>query len=188
MNILVSKFLDSLINTIPIIKREKLPPRLEDTLEKMVEHGVYLDRERINILLSFWHLPPISNHFYTHYFGDVITTEAQVKTGVEKFIKDALWYYGDLENAFFDLLKAEDIVACLSRHNFDTKEFEKRSKWDVMEPIDPKQRGYLGYVSGERPYRQKKILNGIESIIETFEKYYDEIKAKSPTEISVFYP
>jgi len=184
MELLANELLRVISETIPILRSDKLPIGLNDTLDKMFHQGLYLDRERINILLSFWHLPPMTIAFFDYYFEDILIKKEDIIKGLNKFIKDALWHFGDLENAYLELIEVESIDDFFKSHQFDIKSYGDRLEWSLIENITPNERGYLGYVSGERPFKHKKILTTIEGIIQEFESDYENLKNLEPEEIS----
>src|SRR5580704_11963210 len=93
-----SELLISAIGTeIPLLKKEKIPSGFIETVDMMFSDGdILLDKERFNILLSYWHLPPAGRSFFNHYFNVTINSLEFLKQGLDKFIIDALWHFGDL--------------------------------------------------------------------------------------------
>lgn len=184
MKELVDQLIQSLCEIVPIIKKEKIDEGLKETLIEMFKDGLYINCERANIIMSFWHLPPMPNQVFSYYFPKSVTDKETLILGIEKFVKDALWHCGDLEKAYLSFIKVPDLSGFLTKADFNVGEFENRLRWRVLKNIDPKQRGYLGYVSGERPYRQKEILDKIENIIDSFENDYEKLKDLEPAKIT----
>lgn len=160
-----------LLKAIPIINEKNLPKDLIQTLDSMFQGGQKeIDRERLNIIISSWYLPPCSNEFFNYFFHKNITSIEQLIVGLLKLIKLALWHFGDLERAYFQLRDIESIPLYFNKHQFNNEEFKNRLGWDIIKNIPPEDRGYLGYVSGNRPFNDKKNLNAAEKILIELEK------------------
>lgn len=157
--------ISALEKTVPIFSRRKVPFDLADTVARMFRDGNNrLDRERFNILMAAWHLPPANAAFYARYFGGGVGTVEELIGGLERFIRQSLWHFGDLERAYKFLSRHDDIDGFFAEHEF-TQDFEARLPWTLIQDIPPADRGFLGYVSGERPYRQREILTVAEAVI-----------------------
>ena len=163
-------FLQKLVELIPIVKPEKIPTGFLETFNKLLSDGNFLDRERMNILLSYWHIPPMTTRFYDRYCGSRVDTISKFEEAINKFIKDALWHFGDLERAYY-LMNEEDegFDHSFKAHFFDVENFKKRLPWKLIQNIPSDDRGLLGYVSGEKPFRHKAILSIAEEIIKELE-------------------
>lgn len=162
--------IETLKKEIPLIKEEKIPSGFSDTIDMMFSDGILkLDRERFNILASYWELPPVSKEFFGRYFSETVSTIEQFKTGLDKFIIEALWHFGDLERAYYSLCDIEGIEEYFNEHSFHVEELKERLPWTLVEPIEPTDRGFLGYVSGQRPKQQQELLGFAELVIEELE-------------------
>jgi len=179
-------FVQTLLQLLPILKKEKLPDGFEVTCRSILADGNFLDRERINILISFWHLPPMTQHFYDYYFGDVIDSIEKFTKGINRFIKDAIWHFGDFQRAYYALIDEEEMTIedRYNAHNFNLNEFGQRLPWTLIKPIKPEDRGLLGYVSGEKPFRQKAVLSNAEEIIKVLEDKAEEFSGLSTDKIA----
>ncbi len=178
-------FVEKLVALLPIIKIDKIPQGFSSTFNQILSDGNFLDRERINILLSYWHIPPMTDRFYNHYCEENINTIEKFQSSLNKFIKDALWHFGDLERAY--LLMNEDDESFdhnFKAHLFDVESFEKRLPWKLIQNIPSEDRGLLGYVSGEKPFRHKRILSTAEEIIKELEDYPNNYSGLSKDEIA----
>lgn len=164
-------FIIKLKTLIPVIKEDIFTEDFKNTLAVFFESGYFLDKERMNILLSYWDLPPMSDHFYSYYFKGVLNSEDDFAKGINNFIRDALWHYGDLEIAYNDLVETNDIAEVFKWHSFDQSEFKSRLRWNLIKPIPPDERGLLGYVSGQRPFREQSALSRAEEIIKELEDH-----------------
>lgn len=155
---------------IPLLKEEKIPPGFNETVDMMFSDGnVLLDRERFNILVSYWGLPPLGTLFFDRYFKSVVTSIEDFKSGLDQFIKEALWHFGDLERAYMTLCDLEDIEKYFNEHSFRVNELKERLPWKLVEEIHPNDRGFLGYVSGQRPKQQQDLLGFVEQVIAELE-------------------
>lgn len=158
--------IETLKNEIPLIKVDKIPTGFANTIDMMFADGVLiLDRERFNILASYWNLPPASTQFFNHYFSAIVDSTDRFKIGLDKFIIDALWHFGDLERAYFALCELDNIEEYFNEHRFHVQELKERLPWTLIEEINPKDRGFLGYVSGQRPKQQQDLLSFVEQVI-----------------------
>lgn len=182
----VSEFFQVIRTTIPILKDETLPAGLEETLVSLFTKGIFLDRERVNIILSYWHLPPMSENFFNYYFKDILIKKEDIINGLNAFIKDALWYYGDLSIGYHDLISIDEINEYFENQKFQFDSFSKRLEWKLIVQISPDLRGYLGYVSGERPQRQKNTLNSAELIVKIIDEHFEKIKDFSSEKATEF--
>lgn len=162
---------------------ENLPESLEATVERMLDednHGI--DRERFNIILSTWRLPPASRGFFRHYFNDRIESAEDLKSGVNQFIKDALWHFGEVNRGYNAFCKI-DVAEYITKHQFDLEEFKARLPWTMVDDIEPNERGFLGYVSGQRPYKQKDMLSTTERILQELDENHSQYAGKGPAEV-----
>lgn len=162
---------------------KEFPVSLEATIERMLEdddHGI--DRERFNIILSTWRLPPASRGFFKHYFSDRIGCVEDLKAGVNQFMKDALWHFGEI-NRGYNVFCKTDVEGYIANHQFDLDEFRARLPWSMVDNIDPSERGFLGYVSGQRPYKQKDMLSTTEKILKELDENHSQYVGKSPKEV-----
>lgn len=177
--------INAIKNEIPLLKEEKIPIGFAETLDMMIEgEALSLDRERFNILASYWQLPPASKEFFERYFPDVISSVQQFKTGLDKFIIEALWHFGDLERAYFSLCEISGIEDYFNEHSFHVEELKERLPWTLVEQIDPAERGFLGYVSGQRPRQQQDLLGFAELVVEELEDNHKEYDGLASLEIS----
>jgi len=169
---------------IPFLKEDKFPEGFNETVDLMFDNEILLDRERFNILTSYWNLPPTNLPFFNHYFEKQITTIDQFLNGLDKFIKEALWHFGDLERAYVTLCEVEDINDYFSEHRFHVDELTGRLPWKLIEEIEPKDRGFLGYVSGQRPKQQQVLIGIAEQVISEIEDNSHEYKDLNKNEIT----
>lgn len=162
---------------IPLLKVDKVPVGFKETVDMMFTDGIpLLDRERFNILASYWHLPPCDVPFFNHYFPVVVSSISDFKRGLDNFIKDALWHFGDLEKAYYTLCEMENIKSYFNEHKFHVQELKERLPWSLVKEIDPQDRGFLGYVSGQKPKQQKELLSIVELIVAELEDNSEEYK------------
>jgi hypothetical protein len=177
-----TELIEAIKRALPILKEEKIPPGFLETIEMMFSTAHFeLDRERLNILLSYWHLPPMEKPFFDHYFKKNVTSLTELEVATEEFIRDALWHFGDLERAYLVLSKLSSVDTFFKSHSFDLGEFQSRLPWHMVEEIQPHDRGYLGYVSGERPKQQKELLPFAEAVLEEIDDNksdYDSLDTK----------
>jgi hypothetical protein len=183
-----SEFLTrALKQEIPLLKEEKLPHGFTETIDMMFSDGnILLDRERFNILTSYWNLPPINDAFYTRYFNGTVVSIEHFKKGLDQFIIEALWHFGDLKRAYLVLCELEDITGYFDVHSFNVKEFKDRLPWPLVEPIVHSDRGFLGYVSGQRPKQQQELLGFVEKVISEIEdnkKEYANLQVEDVTSL-----
>lgn len=161
--------LEALQGSIPILK--DIPDDLMPTLHRMCENGsCIIDRERMNIILSTWRQPPVNERFFNYYFGLRIESASGLLGGLRHFIQDALWHFGDIRRAFAVLSQMDDIVGYIKKHQFNVEEFRARLPWGVVEDIPPEDRGFLGYVSGRRPFQEHEALTITEKILQELDK------------------
>lgn len=191
------QLIDTLLNEIPLLKEDKMPAGFAETIDMMFSSGdVLLDRERFNILLSYWHLPPVNKEFFDRYFPDTVSSVQQFKGGLDKFIKEALWHFGDLKRAYLALCDMREIDLYFSEHSFHVEELKERLPWNLVEHINPSDRGFLGYVSGQRPKHQQELLGFAEMVVEELEvnkKTYEGLDSQAISEkvlekLSKLYP
>lgn len=172
---------------IPLFKEDKLPNGFAETIDMMFKDGQFLiDRERFNILISYWNLPPVGASFYERYFNSKITSVEGLKGGLDHFIIDALWHFGDLKRCYLELCESDDIEGYFQVHSFDVEDFKNRLPWFLVDEIEPLERGYLGYVSGQRPKQQQDLLSFVELVIEEIQdnkKEYDGLTPEQTSEI-----
>jgi len=159
------------------------PDSLDFTVERMLaddDHGI--DRERFNIILSTWRLAPASRGFFKYYFKDRIESAEDLKSGVNQFIKDALWHFGELNRGYNAFCKI-DVEGYIAKHQFNLEEFKARLPWTMVDNIEPPERGFLGYVSGQRPYKQKDMLSMTERILQELDENRNQYTDKTPEEV-----
>jgi len=167
------KFLEGVKRSIPILK--VIPDDLLATLNRMSENGIcVIDRERFNIILSTWREPPANDSFFSYYFGKRIETVKGLIEGLRHFITDALWHFGDIRRAYAVFRETDDIASYIKKHQFDVAKFEARMPWGLIQLIPPEDRGFLGYVSGQRPFQQKEILTITEKILKELDERREE--------------
>ncbi|MCA2536361.1 MAG: hypothetical protein IM584_03960 [Chitinophagaceae bacterium] len=105
--------IDALKVEIPLLKEEKIPTGFSDSIDRMFANGlVILDRERFNILASYWALPPVNKEFFDRYFTEVVDSVQKFKADLDKFITEALWHFGDLERSYVSLSDVNDAFTC----------------------------------------------------------------------------
>lgn len=182
----ISKVLiQALKKEIPLIKEERIPDGFNETVDMMFSDEIIeLDRERFNILVSYWQLPPISKEFFDRYFSGTITTVSQFKEGLDSFIIEALWHFGDLERAYLALSEMEGIEDFFNEHSFHVTELKERLPWTLVEEIEPSERGLLGYVSGQRPKEHQDLLGFAELVVGELEGNKLEYENLSSQDIS----
>ncbi len=179
----VSFLKDGLMAAFPYIDKNKVPKEYSDNLDRLFKNGaVVVDRERLNIILTAWRLPAAGKKFFAYYFGTKITTVGQLQNGLEKFVKDALWHFGDLERAYLELSEEDNLDELFTRHKFHKEEFTSRLNWDVIEDIVPEDRGYLGYVSGQRPNKEVRLLSAAQLVVAELEANRAEYEKLPPEE------
>lgn len=180
------KIIEVIKSKLPLINEEKIPSGFKQTLELMYkDNTVLIDRERLNILLSYWDLPPMDKPFFQRYIQENISTIEHFEQALDKFIKEALWHLGDIGRAYHILSKHTDIKGFFKKHEFDVEELKNRLPWLLVEPIVPKDRGFLGYVSGQRPKQHQSLLGFAELVIKEIENYkvdYKDLKTDIITE------
>ena len=142
-----------------------------------------LDRERLNILLAAWHLGPVCEEFLDYYGQGSITDVVQLRDGLQKFVKDALWHFGSIERAFEFLRTCKSIWAFLCRNEHDQDQFGARLPWKLLTAIPPEDRGYLGYVSGRRPFEEDRIADVGEAVLRELEAHRSDYEGCSPEEV-----
>ena len=178
-------FIKTLESTIPIFDRKKVPVGFRETIDLIFKDGFFiLDRERINILLSYWHLPPMEKPFFDYYFKKNVESIDEFESAVHHFIIDALWHFGDLERAYVHLSQVQDVEGFIKRHQFDIEELKDRLPWRLVEFIAPEERGYLGYVSGQRPKQEQELLSFAEEVIKEIEDNRSKYDSVSKDEVT----
>lgn len=188
MNLETLKIIETLKRVIPIFNINKVEPNFAETLGIFIKDGNFeLDRERVNILLSYFNLPPMEVEFYNYYIEKnsikkYLTSIDDIEKVFIDFIKDALWHFGDLFNAYLVLSKTKDLPQFFKAHHFDETEFHNRLAWNLILDIPPQDRGFLGYVSGDRP--KKEILDLAVDVINEVEKNKEKLEGKTSEEIS----
>lgn len=179
------EIIEILKKKLPLIQDEKVPSGFIQTLDMMFKGDSYIiDRERLNILLSYWDLPPMEKAFFNKYCEHHISTILQFESSLDEFIKDALWHFGDLKRGYEILSKHTDINQFIKKHEFDVQEFKDRLPWHLVEPIEPSERGFLGYVSGQRPKQQQELLGFAELVIKEIENNNSSYNSLSTDEIT----
>lgn len=202
MKITCENIIDVILKKLKITE-EHIPENFRTILKLIsnTDKNFEIDRERLNIMLSYWHISPMNSEFFNHYFkNDSILEIEQLESAVDQFIKDALWHFGSLERAYEFLSKEKNIEEFFKRHEFDTDEFKNRLPWNLVETIEPTDRGFLGYVSGQKTREENKKINDAEIIIDlvieemkqndkenknmdtdkSVEKILDKLSSKSP--------
>lgn len=168
MPITASKFIEGVKRSLPLLKCT--PDGLEELLHRMLgKDGGEIDRERFNIILSMWKIGSVNKSFFHHYFPTRIDSIESFLSGFHRFMRDALWHFGDIRRGLSVLSQIEDIDKYIAKHQFDQEEFESRLPWNVVSDITPLDRGFLGYVSGQRPYSEKEVLTSTEAILKLLE-------------------
>lgn len=170
MDITYGNIIDTVLDKLKI-PRENIPENFHKVLELMFKTDekhkkkFEIDRERLNIMLSYWHISPMNSEFFNHYFnkGNILEIE-YFQNAIDQFIKDALWHFGSLERAYKTLSKEKDIESFFKKHEFNTNEFKDRLPWNLVEDIAPKDRGFLGYVSGQKTQEDKQIVDDTETV------------------------
>lgn len=163
--------IEAIQKEIPLLKVDKIPEGFKDTVDMMFSGGtLLLDKERFNILMSYWQLPPVGKGFFNHYLPPIVDSIDSFKEGLDKFIKGALWHFGDLEKAYLTLCDMDDLEAYFNEHKFHVDEMQERLPWKLIEEIKPEDRGFLGYVSGQRPKQQQELLTIVEQVITEIEE------------------
>lgn len=171
------QIIELLKKNIPLIKDENMPSGFEETLNMMFKDSTIIaDRERLNILLSYWNFPPMDKPFFNKYFQKNNLSIEEFESSLNRFIKDALWHFGDLKRAYIYLSKHPNIDLFIKKHEFDVQEFKERLPWHLVEEIEPADRGFLGYVSGQRPRQQQALVNVADSVIKEIEDNKTEYK------------
>ncbi|MCZ8354270.1 MAG: hypothetical protein O9340_06015 [Cyclobacteriaceae bacterium] len=185
-DIKISKLLLTAIKSeIPLLKDDKVPSGFSETIDLMFSDGnIELDRERFNILANNWNLPPINNEFFNRYFPVTIVSVQEFKAGLDKFIVDALWHFGDLRRAYLSLSDMVGIESYFNEHSFHVEELKGRLPWSLVEQINPSDRGFLGYVSGQRPKHQQELLGFAELVVTELEENSSSYVDLSSQEIS----
>lgn len=169
MPVTSAKFIEAIQRSLPILTY--IPEELEPLLRRMLgETGGAIDRERLNIVLSMWKVEPVNRAFYSHYFPAGINTIDCFLKGAHAFMRDALWHFGDIRRGFSVLSQIDDVDSYIKKHQFDLAEFKSRLPWNLVEDIEPRDRGFLGYVSGQRPYSEKDVLTSTEKILKILEE------------------
>ncbi|MBI5423564.1 MAG: hypothetical protein HZA32_05715 [Opitutae bacterium] len=178
-------FEQTIRQTLPILKPHAFPADLKETLKLIFRSkDKVVDRERFNIILSSFHLPPTRAAFFRHYFGDKIEDAESLKASLLRLAKDCLWHFGDIRRGYLILNESDDIAGFIASHQFNVAEFRDRLEWAVIEDIPPSDRGYLGYVSGERPYQQRKLLSIADKVIHELEQNAQEYAALNASEVT----
>lgn len=168
--------------TFPYLK--PTPPDLKNTLDRLLASPPRaLDRERFNIVFSAWGVQPVTQSFFEHYFEGRIASGSGLVHGLSRFIKDALWKYGDLRRAVEILGNSSNVKATLAKDEYDVSAFKKRLPWNVVEDIAPEDRGCLGYVSGTRPYNEQKTLAIADQVLRELQSSHTELSKLPPEEI-----
>ncbi len=177
--------IEAIQEEIPLLKTEKIPSGFTETVDMMFNDGnTLLDRERFNILASYWNLPPAGIDFFKFYFPDTINSIESFKKGLDNFIIDALWHFGDLKKAYYILCEMSEIEDFFNEHKFHIEEMKKRLPWKLVEEIKPEERGFLGYVSGQRPKQQQDLLTFVELVIAEIEDNGSEYKGLEQSELT----
>ncbi|MCX6848346.1 MAG: hypothetical protein NTY98_05460 [Verrucomicrobia bacterium] len=184
-NLTAASFIQTLKKVLPILKDKAFPDDLTETLSRILEpHDPVIDRERFNIVMSSFHMPPARHSFFEYYFEGLIDSTELLERGIVKFVKDAIWHFGELRTAYTVLGKTDDVKAYIQRHKFDCDDFKSRRPWRMIDDIKPEDRGFLGYVSGQRPFREEKVLDSAEMILNHMEKNRPQYKDLKPADLS----
>lgn len=181
MNLNVTKVEEAIRRCFPGLK--EIPDDLEPTLQRMFADSPVIDRERFNIVLSTWKIAPVGKPFFSYYFGEKIEAIEAFIHGLQHFIKDALWHFGDIRRAYAVLAQFQDIGKYIEAHKFNINEFYERLPWTLIEKIEPTERGFLGYVSGRRTYQQQNVLSVSEMILQVLESNQQDFKNLSSEEV-----
>lgn len=185
MNSTTLRMLSVLREAVPLFDQTKAPKGFTETLDLVFHDGSFLlDRERLNILLSYWHLPPMERPFFLHYFKKNIQSIDEFKAAFQDFIVDALWHFGDLERAYVKLSQLKELEDFFRHHRFDISYFKERLPWNLVEEIQPSDRGYLGYVSGQRPRKEAELLTLAEEVIKEIEEHNAVYRGNNVTTVS----
>ncbi len=175
--------IEAIKKEIPLLKEDKIPAGFIGTINMMFSDGTLkLDRERFNILTSYWQLPPVNKEFFDRFFPEVISSVQQFRDGLDKFIIEALWHFGDLERAYISLCEMDGIEEYFNEHSFHVEELKERLPWTLIEHINPTDRGFLGYVSGQRPKQQQDLLGFAELVVEELDdnkKTYENLSSQT---------
>ena len=116
MPITSKRLVEAITKSLPILK--KIPDDLEPLLERMLtKDGGVIDRERFNIILSTWKIEPANRYFFTYYFTDSIDSTDKFIDGLHKFMRDALWHFGDIRRGFSVLSRIDDINSYIKNMN-----------------------------------------------------------------------
>lgn len=177
---------DELVSVVGTLfpKVKSYPEGFDITLERMQEDGMLtIDRERFNIILSMWLLPPANNNFFKYYFRDAVKSAEQLAKGLRRFMVDALWHFGDIKRGFDVFSTIESVEEYIQFHQFQTDEFRNRLPWTLVEDIPSKDRGFLGYVSGQRPYKEKENLSFSERILDELVRNQSLYRGKKSEEV-----
>ncbi|MDI9337027.1 MAG: hypothetical protein QM539_01240 [Alphaproteobacteria bacterium] len=165
---------------IPLINFNNIPEGFNETIDKLYKNNdLVFDRERFNILISFWQLPPVNEEFFNHYALNKNMSLNDIKTCLDKFIVDALWHFGDIKRGYLELSTHQNIEQFFNEHKFQVKDFTNRLPWKLIEKIPPQDRGFLGYVSGQNSKTKKNLLSFAEQVIHELEINADAYKGLS---------
>lgn len=113
-------FIKAIQTILPLLKEDSIPNDLEYTLKCILSgnHQV-IDRERFNIILSSFHIAPCSPQLFRYYFKDKISSIEDFIDNMRRFMKDALWYYGDIGGAYSAFNKINSIEEFVKSNEFD---------------------------------------------------------------------
>jgi hypothetical protein len=161
----------------------QIPIDLDPTLRRMFADSPVIDRERFNIVLSTWKFAPVGKPFFSYYFGEKIDSIDVFIQGLQHFIKDALWHFGDIRRAYAVLAQFQNIGEYIETHKFNLAEFQERLPWTLVENIAPTDRGFLGYVSGRRTYHQQEVLSLSEKILKEIDDHQQDYAKLSSEEV-----
>lgn len=168
----------------PVLVADQKEALKEHVDNLLVKEPKIVDRERFNIILTFWPYPPCNDNFFDYYFPNKINSIQDLEDGLETFVKDSLWYFGDIKKAYLEFRNHSDINSYFRNHAYDIEAFKNRLPWSVLKKIKPEERGYLGYVSGERPKRERDTLQLVEKILIELEENQETYSALEIDEVT----
>lgn len=153
-----------------LLEGQPVPADFGPTVDKLfTDNNAVLDCERVNILLNLCHVSPLSQAFFDFYFGKPVRSVDTLVKSITRFIKDGLWHFGSIELAYEKLRTLENINEYFESHEFSMKEFSSRLPWRLIEDIPAEDRGYLGYVSGQRPFHEQELMSLAEAVVQELE-------------------
>jgi hypothetical protein len=200
--IIKDDLLKNLSKHFDFIDINKIPKEYEETINHLFdkEDNIRIDRERFNIILTSWRLNATGKGFFNYYFklykkdhvnsnqdnsnnvnnnsSDMVVIDniENLKMGLNEFIKDALWYFGDLERAYNKLRDIEDLNVFFKQHKFNKDEIDERLEWTIPKNLTIDERFNLGQIiSHKLLYEEDNIIKVIHHIVKNivgnFDKY-----------------